>query len=198
MAIKTLFVDVGGVLLTNGWDHNLRKESASTFGLDVNEMEQRHKMIFQDYETGKISLDEYLRHVVFFQPRSFTPNDFKEFIFSHSKPYPEMLELIKEVRSKLGIKVATLSNEGREIAVYRFQKFKFHEFIDYYIVSCFVHLTKPDPRIFHMALDIAQLQPKETAYLEDRPPAVEVAKRLGMNAIQHTDYETTRKILFSL
>lgn len=198
MTVKTLFTDVGGVLLTNGWDTSLREEAAKQFNLDFDEMEERHKMSFPDYETGRISLEEYIRHLVFYKPRTFSFNDFRDFIFNNSESYPEMLELIKEVKKKMNLKIATLSNEGKEIAIYRFNKFKFHEFIDYFIVSSFVHLQKPDPRIYKMALDIAQTKPSEAIYIDDREAMVSAGKSAGLNAFQHKDYESTKKFLLAI
>src|SRR5687768_10680056 len=125
MTLKTIFVDVGGVLLTNGWDTDLRKQAAADFSLDFDEMQERHEMVFEDYEAGRIDLDEYLHHVVFFKSRPFSQNDFKEYIFNHSEPYLDMIELVKSTKERLGIKLAILSNEGREIALYRFKKYHF-------------------------------------------------------------------------
>src|SRR6266481_545842 len=92
--ITTLFVDVGGVLLTNGWDKTSRKLAAQLFNLDFDEMEQRHHMTFDTYEAGKLNLDEYLHRTVFYQKRSFTRAKFQKFMFAQSKPYPQMIELI--------------------------------------------------------------------------------------------------------
>jgi hypothetical protein len=58
-----LFVDLGGVLLTNGWDHTARKRAGKKFNLDYAEMEERHDQTFDTYEEGKLTLDEYLRRV---------------------------------------------------------------------------------------------------------------------------------------
>ena len=77
----TLFLDIGGVILSNGWDHQLREKAAKKFGLDFMEMNQRHALTFDTYEIGKITLDEYLNRVVFYVSRSFSHEDFKEFMF---------------------------------------------------------------------------------------------------------------------
>ena len=98
--ITTLFLDIGGVLLTNGWDHHARKRAATNFKLDLAEMEDRHHLTFDTYEEGKLTLEEYLGRVVFYQKRPFSRAQFRRFMFAQSKPYPEMIELI--ARSKPG------------------------------------------------------------------------------------------------
>jgi len=195
MTIKTIFVDVGGVLLTNGWDKDLRKKAADEFSLDWNSMQERHLMVLEDYETGRLSLEEYLDHVVFFTSRKFTKDDFKEYIFSHSKPHQEMIELMKSTKARLGVKLAVLSNEGRELTQYRFEKFHFKEFIDYFIVSGFVHLRKPDLRIYQLALGLCQNKPENVIYIDDRAEYMDAAESFGLQIIHHTSYETTKKRL---
>jgi putative hydrolase of the HAD superfamily len=56
--ITTLFLDIGGVLLNDGWDHLARRRAAKHFGLDRAEMEQRHNLNFNIYEEDKLTLDE--------------------------------------------------------------------------------------------------------------------------------------------
>ena len=197
-AITTLFLDIGGVLLTNGWDHTMRQNAAKHFGLDYQEMNERHHLTFDTYEAGKLSLDNYLNRVVFNQPRDFTPQAFKEFMYAQSQPYPQMINLIEKLKAHHQLKVTAVSNEGRELTVFRIKEFKLNTVIDFFVSSCFVHFRKPDPDIFHMALDIAQVSPEQVAYIEDRPMFVEVARDLGLHAIQHTDVDTTRAALAEL
>ena len=196
MEIRALFTDVGGVLLTNGWESNYRRRAAELFHFDFNEAESRHRLAFDTFEIGKITFDDYLRHVFFFKPRDFSIEDFKAFAFDQSKPYPEMIELVREVKRKL--KVAVVSNEGRELNQYRILKFGLAGVVDYFVTSCFVGLRKPDPAIFRLAADLAQIPPEQTVYLDDRPLLAEVAASLGFKAIHHTSYETTRHALADL
>ncbi|MCB0214104.1 MAG: HAD family phosphatase [Anaerolineae bacterium] len=197
-SITTLFLDIGGVLLTNGWDHTMRQEAAKTFALDYDEMDERHHLTFDTYEEGKISLDEYLNRVIFYQERSFSRQDFKAFMFAQSQPYQPMIDFIRQLKERYQLKIAVVSNEGRELTVYRIQQFALGEFIDFFISSCFVHYRKPDPDIYRIALDIAQVQPEQVAYIEDRPMFVDVAGGLGLHGIRHTDVETTRRALAAL
>ena len=138
--ISTLFIDIGGVLLTNGWDHQSRQLAADHFKLEWSEMESRHKINFATFEEGKLTLDEYLNRVIFYDERSFTQSQFKDFMFAQSQPYPEMLDLICRLKAKYGLKIVVLSNEARELNSHRIQKFKLYAFVDCFISSCFVSI----------------------------------------------------------
>ncbi len=196
--IAALFLDIGGVLLTNGWDRTMRERAAKEFNLDLAELNERHHLTFDTYEVGKLGLDEYLRRAVFYAPRPFTPDDFKAFMFAQSEPYPEMIELVRRLKQDHCLKVAVVSNEGRELALYRIEKFDLAEFVDFFIVSSFVHFRKPDHDIFNLALDVAQVPRERVAYIEDRPMFVAVAQELGMRGIRHSGYDSTRSALAAL
>ena len=196
--IKTLFTDIGGVLLTNGWGGDARHAAAKNFNLDYAEMDRRHNLTFDTYEIGKISLETYLDRAVFYQPRSFSKDDFRAFMFSQSQPFPDMLELVKSTKAKHGVKVAVISNEGRELTEHRISAFGLDSFVDFFVSSCFVRFRKPDEDIFRMALDMAQTPPDAAAYLEDRPMFYEVACKLGMHAILHSNCEKTAQALAEL
>jgi putative hydrolase of the HAD superfamily len=189
--ITTLFLDIGGVLLTNGWDQIARRKAAEQFELDEAELNERHHLTFDIYEEGKLSLDEYLDRVVFFNPRSFTRENFKDFMFAQSKPYPQMLELVHDLKMRYGLKVAAVSNEGKELTIHRIHKFELNKIVDFFISSCFVHIRKPDKDIYKLALDVAQAKPEQVVYIDDRPMFVDVAKSLGIHGIQHKDIGST-------
>jgi putative hydrolase of the HAD superfamily len=191
MPITTLFLDIGGVLLTNGWDHQARKRAAKNFKIEWAEMEDRHNLNFATYEEGKLSLEGYLGRVVFHQKQPFTRAQFRRFMFAQSKPYPKMIELFARLKVRHGLKIAVVSNEAREVNAYRIRKFKLGGFVDSFISSCFVHVRKPDADIFRLALDIAQAPARQVLYIENTPMFVEIAEGLGIRGILHTDYEST-------
>jgi putative hydrolase of the HAD superfamily len=191
-AISTLFLDIGGVLLTNGWDRKARRLAAEVFALDLDEMNERHHLTFDTYEEGKLSLDGYLERVVFHEPRHFTPNEFRKFMLEQSRPFPEMIDLICRLKSQHRLKIAVVSNEGRELTEYRIRTFGLGKFIDFFVSSCFVHFRKPDTDMYLIALDISQVAPEQVLYIDDRPMFVEVAATLGIRGIVHRNYETTR------
>lgn len=192
-----LFVDIGGVLLTDGWDHHARRRAAKRFKLAWVEMEDRHQLNFATYEEGKLTLAEYLDRVVFYQKRPFTRTQFRRFMFAQSKPYPQMIELVRRLKSKNGLKIAVVSNEARELNAHRIRKFKLDAFVDFFVSSCFVHLRKPDAEIFRLALNIAQTPVRQIVYLENTPLFVRVAEGLGIRSVLHTDYTSTRAKLAS-
>ncbi|GGI24867.1 HAD hydrolase-like protein [Pedobacter mendelii] len=190
--ITTLFTDIGGVLLTNGWDRKARGEAAVLFNLDSAEVEERHHLTFDTYEVGKITLDEYLERLVFYEERSFSYDDFKEFMFKKSLPYNDMIALICDLKKKYNLKVAVISNEGRELNQYRINTFKLNEFVDFFVSSSFVHFRKPDADIFKVAIDISQSDVATSLYIDDRMLFVQVAEGLGLQGIHHTSYEDTK------
>ena len=189
--IKTLFVDIGGVLLTNGWDHEARQRAATHFQLDWAEMEDRHHLTFDTYEEGKLTLDEYLNRVVFYQQRLFTTGQFREFMFAQSQPFPEMIELVMQLKLRHGLKVVVVSNEARELNAHRIREFQLDKFVDFFVSSCFVHLRKPDVDIFRLALDISQTPAVQIVYLENTAMFVQIAEGLGIRGILHSDYAST-------
>jgi putative hydrolase of the HAD superfamily len=191
MPITTLFLDVGGVLLTNGWDHLARRRAAKNFKLDWAEMEDRHRLMFETHEQGKLTFDEYLNRLIFYQKRPFTRSQFRHFMFAQSKPYPEMLELAARLKIRYRLKIAVVSNESREINAHRIRKFKLDRFVDCFISSCFVHIRKPDADIFRLALNMAQAPARQVLYIENTPMFVQIAEGLGIRSILHTDYEST-------
>ncbi|MFN2160061.1 MAG: HAD family hydrolase [Anaerolineales bacterium] len=193
--IKVIFLDIGGVILNNGWDRTMRSKAAEKFGLDYDELNERHHLTFDTYEVGKLSLNEYLKRVVFYESRPFSMDEFQEYIFRQSKEIPEMISLVSKLKSAYSLRIAAISNEGREITEYRIQKFKLDRLIDFFISSCFVHFRKPDVDIYRIAMDIAQVRPEQAVYIDDRPMFVDVASDLGIRGIAHTSLDETRDAL---
>jgi putative hydrolase of the HAD superfamily len=188
---SALFVDIGGVLLTNGWDHRARRLAAKHFKLNWAEMQARHELNFEIHEEDKIAFQEYLDRVVFYQKRAFTRAEFRRFMFAQSKPYAKMIALVRNLKAKYGLKIIVVSNESRELNAYRIRQFKLDEFVDAFISSCFIRLRKPDADIFKLALDIAQTPVCEIIYIENTPLFVQIAEGMGIRSILHTDYKST-------
>jgi putative hydrolase of the HAD superfamily len=180
--VRALFWDVGGVLLTNAWDHEERNLAVERFHLDKDTFETRHKDSVQPFEEGRISLDEYLHRTVFYQPRAFSPEEFKQFMFSLSKPKPEILEIARRFRGGDYL-MGTINNESRELNQYRIETFGLVEGFDLFVSSCFVGIRKPDERIYRLALDLTHRAPEECCFIDDRPVNVEAAAKVGLRAI---------------
>lgn len=193
--IKALFLDLGGVFLTNGWDRNARKEAAEKFGLDLYEINERHRVIFDSYEAGRTTLKEYLDLLVFYKERDFTEQQFINFMYQTSEPYPDMIRLIKNIKQQYNLQVVAVNNEGRELNEYRIQQFKLKEFVDIFASSSFIKVRKPDKEMYKLALDLAQVTPKEVVYIDDREVFIRAGQVLGINGIRHTSFESTRDAL---
>lgn len=190
--VTTLFLDIGGVLLSDGWDHHARKRAATRFKLDAAELNERHHLTFETFEDGKLSMEDYLTLVVFHQKRAFSRAEFRRFMFAQSKPHPQMIALAAQLKAQHRLKIAVVSNEARELNAYRIQHFKLGKFVDFFISSCFVHIRKPDAEIFRLALDIAQTPARQVLYIDNTPMFIEIARGLGIRGIHHTDYASTR------
>jgi putative hydrolase of the HAD superfamily len=161
-------------------------------------MEERHGLTFEIFEEGKITLDEYLSLVVFHQRRTFTRNQFWRYMFAQSKAFPEMIELVAQLKLKLGLKIAIVSNEARELNAYRIDRFNLDRLVDCFISSCFVHIRKPDADIFRLALDIAQVQPARAIFIDNTSMFVQTAEGMGIHGILYTDCQSTRAKLSRL
>ncbi len=191
-------MDVGGVLLTNGWGHESRQKAANKFGFEYGEMDILHNFIYNVFEIGSITLDEYLDTVVFHCPRDFTKSEFVNFMYEQSEELPNLLNWLKIWKQQTKIPVFAINNESRELNDFRIKNFNLHELFDGFFSSCYLGIRKPDPRIFKSALKIAQVSPEECIYFDDRPMLVNAAKKLGMNGILHQEFDATKKILQNL
>ncbi len=193
--IQALFLDVGGVLLTNAWDDQALQRAARAFDLDLVELRNRHAATHETYELGKISLDDYLRHVVFHTPRPFASQDFAAFMRDQSQPLPGMIELFTGLKSAFDLKVAIVSNEGRELMDYRAAEFRLTSLADIFIVSCSLHVRKPDPEFYRAAIDICRIPPPQILYVDNCELLVEAGRAAGLRGVQHTTLEATRAAL---
>jgi putative hydrolase of the HAD superfamily len=182
--ISAIFWDVGGVLLTNAWDRTQRERALEQFKLDEAEFDDRHEMVISSLERGKISLDEYLERTVFYRPRLFTRDAFKDYLFSLSQPHADSLALAQELAKSDKYLMATINNESTELNLYRMQTFGLREIFTLFVSSCFVGLRKPEEGIYRLALGVTQKPPEECCFIDDRALNLECARRLGMHTIE--------------
>ncbi|MDY0077476.1 MAG: HAD-IA family hydrolase [Bacteroidales bacterium] len=193
--IKVVFFDIGGVLLTNGWGHESRRKAAEVFGFDYEEMNTLHNFIYNVFEIGSISLDEYLDTAVFHRPRDFTKAEFKNFMYAQSEELPEMLSWLKSWKKQTHLPVFAINNESQELNDYRIETFQLHKIFDGFFSSCYLGFRKPNPRIFQSALQITRVAPAECVYFDDRLLLINIAKKLGMNSFHHVSCDDTKRIL---
>jgi len=196
--IRTLFWDIGGVLLTNAWDRSQRDAAMAKFQLDPIEFQDRHEMVVSSFERGKISLDEYLDRTVFYRARSFTKDALKMYMYSLSQPMPDTLVLARSIAASGKYLMATINNESREMNLYRIETYSLREIFAFFVSSCYVGLRKPEKDIYRMALEISQRKPEECVFLDDRSLNLECAQQLGMHTIQVQNGAQVRKELRNL
>jgi len=185
--LTTVFFDVGGVILTNGWDRPARRRAAEHFELDWDDFEERHELVVSDFETGRIGLKQYLDRTTFYQSRRFTHDEVQSFIRAQSQPHLETLALVAELAGSGKYLMATLNNESRDLNGYRIEHFHLREYFAAFFSSGFLGVRKPDERIYQLALEITQRSPDECLFVDDRALNVERARSLGMHAIQYRD-----------
>ena len=181
--ITTIFFDVGGICLTNGWDNISREKSAKKFSLDYEEMERRHMPLFKVFDKGELSLDEYLNEVVFYKERKFSKRDFVEFMFSQSRPINSTLKVLDKLASERKYHLATINNESRELNDFRINEFGLKKYFECFFSSCYLGVRKPEEEIYDKALHIFHKKPDECLYIDDREENYNAARNSGLKLI---------------
>ena len=181
--ITTIFFDIGGVLLTDGWGHVSRRAAADKFGLDWEEYSERHEKVAHAIETNRLSLDEYLKRTIFYRERSFSREEFRKFIFSQSQPHPETIEIARDLATSQKYFMATINNEILELNVYRLQTFGLRNIFPVFFSSCFLGIRKPDEAIYRLALQVAQRTAEECLFIDDREVNLECPREMGLQTI---------------
>lgn len=182
-AIDTIFWDIGGVILTNGWDHKSRKLAAETFHLELEEFADRHDLSFPAFDSGQISLEEYLNRTLFYRPRSFSREEFTAFMFAQSQPLPGSREVLDAVTNSRKYFIGAINNEPLELNQYRIETFKLRRNFLVFFSSCYVHSRKPEPTIFRVALEVTQRSAEKCIFIDDRPLNLESPRKLGFHTI---------------
>jgi putative hydrolase of the HAD superfamily len=196
--ISALFWDVGGVRLTNAWDRAQRERALDQFKLDREEFSDRHEMVVSSLERGKISFDDYLNRTIFYRPRPFARDVFKDYVFSLSQPHHEVLALAEEQSKSGKYFMGTKNNESQELNLYRIQTFGLREIFSVFVSSCFVGLRKPEEGIYRMALEITQKSAENCCFIDDRALNLEFARQIGMHTIEMQDIEQLKRELRKL
>lgn len=193
--ITTIFFDIGGVLLTDGWGHDSRRAAAERFGLDWDEYTDRHEKVAHAIETNRMTLEHYLDRAIFYRPRSFTREEFRDFIFAQSQPKPDSIEIVRQLAESRRYLMATLNNEILELNVYRIKHFGLSRYFSVFFSSCFLGLRKPDEAIYRTALQVTQRQPEECIFIDDREVNLECPRELGLRTIHFQDATQLRREL---
>jgi putative hydrolase of the HAD superfamily len=196
--IKSVFWDIGGVILTNGWDHNSRAVAVQTFNLDADEYRERHDLSFPAFDAGQITLNQYLDRTLFYKPRTFSREEFTAFMFAQSKEYPETRAVLSDVARSGKYYVASINNEPKELNDYRIEAFGLRKEFQAFFSSCYLNHRKPEETIYKIALEVSQRNPEQSVYVDDRPLNLENPRRLGMHAIHHQNATQLRSDLKAL
>jgi putative hydrolase of the HAD superfamily len=183
--ITTLFWDIGGVILTNGWDRESRREAAQAFQLDWEDFQDRHDLSFPAFDAGQISLDQYLDRTLFYRPHTFTREEFTAFMFAQSKEYPETRAILSAAARTGKYLIAAINNEPLELNQYRIEEFHLRKDFTAFFSSCYLHSRKPEETIFRIALEVTQRAAEECVFIDDRPLNLENPRRLGMKVVHH-------------
>jgi len=197
-AIRAIFWDVGGVLLTNAWDRVERSAALEHFHLDLDEFHDRHEMVVSSFERGKITLDEYLDRTVFYRPRPFTRDAFRDYMFSLSQPFPEVLQFAQGLADSGKYFMGTINNESRELNNQRIETFGLRKIFRLFVSSCYVGFRKPERDIYRLALEITQIPAEECCFVDDRALNLECASKLGMHTIEMQQLDQLRSDLAKL
>ena len=185
--ITTIFFDIGGVLLTDGWGHDSRRAAAEQFGLDWEEYSDRHEKVGHAIETNRMSLEQYLDRAIFYQPREFSREEFRAFIFAQSQPKPESIAIVAQLADSKNHFLATINNEVLELNLYRLEHFGLRRYFRVFFSSCFLGLRKPDEAIYRLALQVTQEAPANCIFIDDREVNLECPRELGLNTILFRD-----------
>lgn len=185
--ITALFWDVGGVLLTNGWDRAARRKLVEQFKLDWEDFEDRHELVNTAFETGQLGLGNYLERTIFYRHRDFTKREVQDFMMAQSQPYPETLAIAKRLADSKNYLLATVNNESTELNLYRIERFGLRNYFTVFFSSCYLGVRKPEEKIYRLALDLTQRDADESVFIDDRVLNVECARHLGIHAIEYED-----------
>ena len=195
MDITHAFFDIGNVLGTNGWDRSDRKEAADALGLDLEVYARQHDAVVQAFEVGLITIDQYLDRTVFVRPRSFTPEDFKKFMYGQSKPFPEAIAIARGLASMGHLRLCTASNEADELSRYRIRLFGLIGIFDTFLASCWIGARKPSPQFYHRILAITAARAEDSVFIDDREENVAAAQALGFHVIHYQSPDQLRREL---
>jgi putative hydrolase of the HAD superfamily len=188
--ISTILWDIGGVLLTNGWDHQQRDAVLTHFGLDRAEFERRHAAVDQAWERDEIGVDEYLHETVFYQPRNFSQSEFLDTVFAQSAVLRDSgIGILHRLTASEEYVIATVNNEARALNEFRLKTFNLLDEFDAFFSSCYLGLRKPDPKIYRVALDVLQRDPSGAVFIDDRAENVAAAVSVGMHGIRYQSSE---------
>lgn len=181
--IRHIFFDIGGVLGSNGWDHEQRERAVAQFDLNAEDFEWRHKEVIGEWEEGSMTLDEYLEVAVFHTRRTFSREEFIQFMYSQSIPDEATITIARQLSRQAGYTLMTLNNEAEELNRHRIEKFGISQIFEAFLSSCWLGVRKPLRRFYNRGLGIAHADAATSLFIDDRQQNLISAGTLGMNVI---------------
>ena len=195
MSLTHVFFDIGGVLGTNGWDHEQRTRALEKFGVEDEDFEHRHQQVVSEFETGAMSLEEYLDVTVFYTPRMFSREDFELYMLSLSEPNPYSIAVAKHLAATGRVRLMTMNNESAVLNVYRIEHFGLKEIFPTFLSSCWLGVRKPSRTFFERGLGIAQAEASASLLIDDRDQNLAPAAALGMHTLRYENPESLAREL---
>jgi len=191
MSIKAIFFDLGGVILRTEYQAP-RQHLAETFGMDYDEID---KIVFgggpngsaAKASIGEITEEEHWLNVMKLlkQPADEYERIREEF-FGGDVIDHEILDFLRAL--KPNYKVGLISNAWSGLRDYIVRE-KFDDVFDHMVISAEVGVAKPEPKIYHIALEQFQVQAGEAVFVDDFIENIEACERLGMKGIHFKNRE---------
>ena len=111
----------------------------------------------------------------------------------------EMVELVKNIKKNNKLMIICLSNINSSHWKYiKKKKWEIWDLFDEFILSHEVHLTKPDSKIFEIAIKKAGCAPEEIVFIDDGFNNIRAALELGIKGIRFVDIDELTKSLKEL
>ncbi|MDR3735534.1 MAG: HAD family phosphatase [Acidobacteriaceae bacterium] len=197
--IKTIYFDIGGVLLSNGFDEHQRAHVLPQFGVDLADYETRHPAANHKWERGLCTAHEYFNETLFYKPRDFGFDEIWAAVKAQSAVlHPGCFDIVAELQAVGRYRLCTLNNESRELNDYRLQAFGLTQYFDTFICSGYVNEMKPHPNIYRSALELTQAAAEQSVFIDDREENLTPARALGMKGIRLQYPEQLREDLLKL
>ena len=188
--IKTIFFDIGGVLIDIHPNRTFEYISKST-GVKIQTLKESFpESIHNQYEKGQISNNEWF----FKYKKSFpglldlTEKDFWKawkLLLGKEKNTIELVKLLKPYYS-----IWLLSNTNpKHIQDEIENKYEFPSLIDGAVYSFEVGKRKPSYDIYQIAIEMAGVKLHEALFIDDLPENIIAAKDIGITSLLFTTFE---------
>jgi len=113
------------------------------------------------------------------------------------QPIPATVDLLRRVKA-VGHRLYCLSNMHLAVIDRLEQANSFWDLFDGRLISCRVHLVKPEPEIYRHLVDTYALDAGETVFIDDMEANLGPAARCGMQTILYEDADQCQRALQSL